>query len=91
MCCRPQQAVEQIAVVIRAMGNGVDRLVSSVAMVGVPTVPAYARALDLDDARVRDFLFEGARREGFDIPVDNSICGAVWDSDNETHVRAWLA
>ena len=90
MCGRPQ-VVEQVVVVIRSMGNGVDRLLSSVVMVGVPTVPTYARALDLDDARVRDFLFEGARREGFDIPVDNSMCGAVWDSDNETHVRAWLA
>jgi len=83
------RVVEQIEVVVVRLSNGVERLVSAKAKVGVPFVPEGAQALDLDDAMVREFLYAGAMREGFDIPVDASLVGGVWSSDNRTHILAW--
>ena len=89
--CGRAQLVEQIQVVVRRMGNGVDRLISAVAMVGTTQIPVTAMALDVDDARVRDMLYIGATREGFDIPVDAVLEGGVWEVGDETHIRAWRA
>jgi hypothetical protein len=83
--------VDQIEVTVANMGNGVERLVSSVVLLGPPFVPAYAKELDLDDERARSFLFAGARREGLELPIDDTMRGAVWEARGETHIRAWRA
>ncbi|MDN7179078.1 hypothetical protein M0D69_13855 [Caballeronia sp. SEWSISQ10-4 2] len=83
--------VEQLRVIVREMPNGVDRLEDARVCYGACSMPAHAKPLDLDNARVRDFLFYAAEREGYDIPVDNSMKGAVWHSENDTYIRAWRA
>ncbi len=83
-------SVRQIEVVMARRPNGVDGYVSSVVKFGFPSMPVGATPLDLDDARVREFLFFGAERAGFDIPVDSQMDGYVRDDGDETNIRAWL-
>ncbi|NLP64211.1 hypothetical protein [Paraburkholderia sacchari] len=83
-------SVRKIEVVVERLPNRVERFVSAVVRRGVPHIPAGTRTLDLDDVMVREFLFAGAERKGFDIPVDSEIDGYVWDDAGETHIHAWL-
>ncbi|MEX3948280.1 hypothetical protein AB4Y40_11080 [Paraburkholderia sp. EG287B] len=83
-------SLRQIEVVIERRPNGVDLYVSSAVRFAAPFVPVDATPLDLDDARVREFLFAGAERSGFDIPVDSDMDGYVGDDGDETHIRMWL-
>ncbi|MEX3905142.1 hypothetical protein AB4Y33_16940 [Paraburkholderia sp. BR14319] len=83
-------SVRQIEVVIARRPNGVDLYLSSAVRFAAPFVPVDATPLDVDDARVRDFLFAGAARSEFDIPVDSDMGGYVRDDGDETHIRMWL-
>lgn len=86
-----ERVVEQLEVIIERLPNAVDRFISAVVKVGAPLLPSDVVPLDLDDERIREFLYAGAEREGFDIPVDALLVGGVWDTGQQTRIRAWLA
>lgn len=76
-------------IVVRSLGNGVDRMESPVIMPRPATFPSDARLLDMSDPRIGDIVTVGLASIGVSVPPGAVMMGCVYDEGDDTIIMAW--
>ncbi|CAB3972281.1 hypothetical protein BLA3211_06887 [Burkholderia aenigmatica] len=77
-------------VVVKELGNKVDRIERSECIEQAASFPAGADQLDMDDPRIRDIVAVGLSQQGIDPGDDAHLTGFVYRDGEHLHVMAWI-